>query len=495
MKKHIYILVLVLAVIFSACKKNTLDVRDFGRVTIDSISPGTGPSGSHVVVYGRNFSYKASEAKVRINDMDASITEISPERMIIFLPAGASSGRLSFFFDRTNPGSSKYNYGGQVDSTAEGPLFVVNETLSAMPIVKSVDPMHGKAGDVIQITGYNFSTVTDVCKVMFGGVQAEITQISQNGISVKVPVTTPDTVALSIHQDPYTIDATPFIVEETPKGVKEIYWVQTDAFGSKIRKAVMDALGNLVSEDLYTSADGLNYLDRGVKADVANGFLYWADGEKIFKGSTDGTLPPQLIYTDPVAAFDLDLDGTGNLYFASWSSSNGNNHSIKRIKTDGSGIAEELYFLPADATPIGLKVDVASSKIYWVEISTVSAYEGSINGHTVQPAKLLYDAADGLAAPLNIALDPGNSRIFIFDGGVGSISAGALDGSGTLKALPVAAADILSVVDIEIDPANQFIYWIKSSIDDGSLMRCKTDGSGAQKLFNLPAGYFLDLVL
>jgi hypothetical protein len=118
-----------------------------------------------------------------------------------------------------------------------------------------------------------------------------------------------------------------------------------------------------------------------------------------------------------------------------------------------------------------------------------------MNGHTVQPAKLLYDAADGLAAPLNIAMDPGNSRIFIFDGGVTAIFAGALDGSGTLKALPVAGQDILSASDIEIDPANQFIYWIKGSIDDGSLFRCKTDGSGTQKLFSLPAGYFLDLVL
>jgi hypothetical protein len=126
----------------------------------------------------------------------------------------------------------------------------------------------------------------------------------------------------------------------------------------------------------------------------------------------------------------------------------------------------------------------------------LSVFEGSIDGQTVQPAKLLFDGSDGLASPANIALDPAENNIYIMDNGNGAIYKGALDGSGSLQKLPVPYADLTGASDIEIDPVNHFLYWHLWDYTNGAVMRCKTDGTGVQRVVNnVKYGAFLDLVL
>lgn len=176
MKKHISLLIATGLILLTACRKNVADVRDFGKVVIDSISPGSGPSGMHIIVYGNNFSYLQSEVKARINNLDAQVIQVSPTRMMLYIPKGAVTGKLHFTFDRRNPTNDQFNYSGQLDTVANGPDFIINESLIPALIIEQVVPTEGKAGDIITINGFNFSEGN--CKVLFGSEEAIITEIT-----------------------------------------------------------------------------------------------------------------------------------------------------------------------------------------------------------------------------------------------------------------------------------------------------------------------------
>ncbi len=495
MKKHISLLIATGLILLTACRKNVADVRDFGKVAIDSISPGSGPSGMHIIVYGNNFSYLQSEVKARINNLDAQVIQVSPTRMMLYIPKGAVTGKLHFTFDRRNPTNDQFNYSGQLDTAANGPDFVIDESLIPALIIEQIVPTEGKAGDIITINGFNFSEGN--CKVLFGSEEAIITEITTTQVKVRVPKVTPGTVSLLIQQGGHAVAAGDFIIQETPAGVKEIYWVGTDGSTGSVSKAVIDEFGNATIQELYGAADGVANTGFGMKADVENGFVYWIDNNNIYRGTTDGTGPIMLIYTDPGPLIaDMDIDKNGRLYISSWSSMLAGHHSIKRFNGDGTGEIEELYQLQGEPMAGGLKVHVATGKLYWTEYMSLSVFEGSIDGHSVQPAKLLFDASDGIASPSNIAIDAAAGHIYIMDNGNGVIHNGALDGSGSLEKLPVPNTDILGASDIEIDPVNHFLYWHLYDYVNGAVMRCKTDGTGVQRVVNnIKNGAFLDLVL
>jgi hypothetical protein len=498
MKRIIYILFAIAGFLAASCKKKVVDVQDFGKVVIDSISPGSGPSNAYLVIYGKNFSYLTSDVEVTINQVKASVIESSLTRLLIYIPAGATTGPLHCSFNRRNPSNEKFDYSGQVQPAAEGPVFVINESQAPMPIIKSVEPRQGKAGDNIIIKGYNFSAAGNCC-VLFGAIAGEIVSINPTEVQVKVPMATPGTVALTLQQGNYLVNAGMFEVQETPKGVREVYFVEGSGT-SRICKAVFDNSGNATIHVLYDATDGVTASDYGIKADVVNGAIYWIDGTTIKKGSTDGSLPPVILYTDPVFLIDLDLDAAaGKLYFSSWSSSMSGHHSIKRINTDGSGTAEELYQLSNEPMPGCIKVNPASGKIYWAEGMSSLVMEGSVNGHTAQAAKVLFDPSDGIGAPVAIAISPSTAQIFIVDLGNTGLYAGALDGTGPLTKIPLSADDMGYPADIEIDDANQFIYWQKLGPDyvSGELMRCKTNGTSSQSIIATGMQYvtYLDIVL
>lgn len=496
MKKQIFLLTVTILSLLAACRKDVVDVRDFGKITIDSVSPGSGPSGLYVIVYGNNFSYQPSEVKARINNLDAPVIQMSPRRMMIYIPEGATSGKLHFTFNRKNPTNDEHNYADQMDTVAEGSDFIINESLIPAPIIEQVVPVQGKAGDTITIKGYNFSAGNG--KVLFGTDEGVITQSTPTQLKVKVPKTTPGTVSLIIKQGTHTINAGNFIVEETPAGVKDIYFNTSNGIEGYISKAVVDEFGNATIQELYGPADGVAFTIFGVKADVVNGFVYWVDNNIIYRGSTDGTALMIPVYTDPTGNFiiDMDLDKNGRLYFTSWSSTLGGHHSIKRINGDGTGPVEELYQLPGDPMAGGFKIEAATGKLYWTEYMTASVFEGSIEGQSAQPVKLLFDGSDGLASPSNIAVDPANGHIYVIDNGNGAIYKGSLDGTGTLQKLPVPNTDIIGSGDIEIDPVNHFIYWITSYFENSIIMRAKTDGTSIQKAVdNLKYASNLDIVL
>lgn len=488
MKRHIYLLFAVLMCTFIACRQEVLDVRDFGKVTIDSISPGAGPGGTYVVVYGHNFTYLAADAKVRINNAEVRIVTMSLDSMLIQIPEGAVTGKLEFSFNRKNP-TGGYDYGGQVDSAATGPVYTVDPSIIPMPMVREVQPTHARVGGEVTINGYNFKDGS--CKIFFGDTEGTITEISSTQVKVKVPKITPDTLSMRVEQGIYTVHAGQFIVDETPAGVKGAFW----ASWGKVYKAVIDQNGNPVIEAIYDESDNVGVYAAGLTVDQKNGRVYWMDVNKVYYGSMDGTAAPTLVYTFPdgVMLQDIAFDSQDRLYITVVDATFSNNNYIYRVNVDGTG-AEELYKLK-EMMPVGLKIDESSGKIYWTEQTYMGTYEGSINGQAEQAPKILFDASDGVHAPVNLALD--GTHIYILDGGNNACFVGERDGSGTLKKLPIPAEFMMSS-DLEIDTGNQYMYWIVYDFNVGysTMFRCKTDGTGLQRVIeHMPEAYHLAIIL
>lgn len=490
MTKHIYLFLAVLICAFMACRKEVIDVRDFGKVAIDSISPGTGPAGTYVVVYGHNFTHLAKDAKVRINNAEVRIVTMSPDSMLIQMPEGAVTGKLEFNFNRKNP-TGGYDYSGQADSAATGPLYTVDETVIPAPMILEVVPLQARPGAEITISGYNFTE--GQCKVLFDEKEGTITAITATSVLVKVPALEPGKVSLVMQQGTHTVPLGIFEVEEVPRGVREIYYSSNPSSGGEIRKATMDESGNATVEVLYGPPDGVGN-PTSVAVDTENGVIYWTEFNRICRGTTDGMGAIDVIYTagGEEMISDLALDNNRNVYFGEAEVWGSNPHVIMKVHADGT--SEELYSLNGSVMPSGLKADPANGKLYWIESSTGNLYEGSLNGHTVQPPKVLFDASDGIVAGVNIAI--GNGRIYVLDIGSSDILSGALDGSGTLDKLNLPTGATADVGDLEIDAANGYLYWMLADFQNGAVMRCKTDGTGTQRIIQgIVYGHFLHIVL
>ncbi|WP_346320896.1 IPT/TIG domain-containing protein [Chitinophaga sp. YIM B06452] len=489
MKRHIYSLFAVLVCAFTACRKEVIDVRDFGKVTIDRITPGTGPAGTYVVVYGHNFTDLVQDAKVHINDMEVRIVTMSPDSMLIQIPEGAVTGKLEFSFNRKNPYGG-YDYSGQAEPAATGPVYTVDASAIPLPMVREVLPLHARVGGEVTVNGYNFKDGS--CKIFFGDTEGTITEISSNQVKVKVPAITPDTVSMRVEQGAYTVPAGQFIVDETPAGVKEIFW----ASPGKVYKAVLDENGNAIMEAIYDESDNAGVYLNGLTVDKAKGRVYWLDFSKVYYGSLDGAAAPTLVHSFPEGFMltDIAFDSQDRLYVMAFDATFSGNTHILRVNTDGTG-AEEIYKL-GEMLPTSLKIDEAGGKIYWTDQMNMITYEGSVNGQAAQAPKALFDANDGVFAPSSIAME--GTHIYIMDGGTSAIFVGERDGSGTLTKLPVPAEVLMGAGDLEIDAGNQYIYWIQYDfmVGHGTLFRCKTDGTGLQRVIeNVPESYHLSIVL
>lgn len=132
--KHTSVMALCGLILALACKKeHSQDVRDFGKVTIDSISPPKSASDAYIKVYGKNFPYQKSEIAVTLNNTVLTVTDVNKEAILLYIPAGATSGELRFEFDRTDP-HSNYNYSGLLDTVITMP-YTIDESLKVPPLL------------------------------------------------------------------------------------------------------------------------------------------------------------------------------------------------------------------------------------------------------------------------------------------------------------------------------------------------------------------------
>ena len=509
--KHTPVMAIYALVLALACQKDhSLDVRDFGKVTIDSISPPQSASDAYIKVYGKNFPYQKSEIWVTLNNTLLTVVEVNKDYILLYIPAGATSGELRFEFDRTDH-PSNYDYSGQLDNVVTMP-YTIDESLKTAPVIQSYTPAKGYPGVAVTLTGYNISTNAGAVKVNFGVAEGTLVSVNSTTIVVNVPNVAAGIVPLTVVQGNHTVAAGDFEILETPPVLLAVYF---SSEGNKVMKGSFSNHAAPVVATLFdNSADGEDGVS-GISTPANNAsqddFIYWGyQGINatimrreyfIKKGATDKSQPLSNVF--PAAGVtgnyvrDMDVRN-GIVYFTRVSGPNSNSNYIVSTPITG-GTLTELYELPNDPEVMGLKgsADNTNTGLWWVEQKTKKVIRGS---STSAATVTLFDASDGLLFPKNVALDEAHGKIYVLDIDASNnprILSGNLDGSGTLSALPVPAASFGSYLyDLEIDTKNGYLYWITPGTD-ASFMRCNTDGTNVQAILQhlkSPGGYF-DILL
>lgn len=136
----------------------------FQTLSIHSIEPVNGPSGTNVRIIGAGFGSDVSPAAVTINGVSAQVVSVVDTLLIAAVPANAGTGPVVVTVN---------------GETATGPVFTYQA-------ITTLSPTSGGAGTVITLTGTGFSPV------------AAQNTVTVNGIAVVVNSATATTIVATL---------------------------------------------------------------------------------------------------------------------------------------------------------------------------------------------------------------------------------------------------------------------------------------------------------
>lgn len=158
------IVVAIGSVFLTSCFNAVNDVPPF----IQSISPTIGTANTQVTIKGTDFEISPNDNTVRFNGKPAVIVSGSPFDLVVLVPQGAGTGKVTV---TTGVG------------TAEGPEFKYLNPLT----IESVEPLVGRFGEEITITGTEFDDFPGGTIVRFNGTAANVVSLTTTQVIVKVP--------------------------------------------------------------------------------------------------------------------------------------------------------------------------------------------------------------------------------------------------------------------------------------------------------------------
>ena len=168
----------------------------------------------------------------------------------------------------------------------------------------------------------------------------------------------------------------------------------------------------------------------------------------------------------------------GILYFADLFTGGFDQGSIKRIRTDGTGV----HTLVCTGGGVrGFAIDVAGGKMYWSNVDDDVIRRANLDGSS--PEELVSD----VPFPFSIDLHTKNGHMYWTDQGTGQLSRANLDGSNVEILL---TQDFGGMRGTVIDPVNEMVYWANVP----SIFRANLDGSNPEAIvtFGFPAKIALD---
>ncbi len=209
--KALFALLLSCCLLVVGCKDDEQPVAE-PDAEITSITPTSGPVGTPVTIVGTNFGGTDDVQKVDFNGTEAVITSASNTNIVVSVPEGATTGNVNI---RVR------------DKNITGPAFTVEDG-SGEPnpdemTITAIDPTSGPVGTTVIITGTNFGAELSDQMVMFNGVEAEITALTNEEITVLVP-TGATTGVVSFTSGETTVEGPSFevTVEEEEPGITSV---------------------------------------------------------------------------------------------------------------------------------------------------------------------------------------------------------------------------------------------------------------------------------
>ncbi|PYQ09949.1 MAG: hypothetical protein DMF83_01635 [Acidobacteria bacterium] len=239
-------------------------------------------------------------------------------------------------------------------------------------------------------------------------------------------------------------------------GDGKLYW--SDSNGRKIERADRNGAHReeIVSAVIRTPGP--------ITVDRAESRIYWADVGKVYRASLDGSKVEAVVATGSAFAGAVALDPVeGKLYWSILSDVFPGG-VIRRGNRDGS---DPETVVSIGSGTVGMALDLAARKIYWVEIFGGPIRRANLDGSAVQ------DLITGppFTAQGPIALDPVAGKMYwVAGGGNATIQRANLDGSNAEPLIPVVGARGLAV-----DLATHQIYWT-SDASPPAIMRADLSG-------------------
>ena len=144
------------------------------QVSIIQFSPGSGPVGASVTIYGAGFSATASQNTVAFNGVAATVAASSTNLIVTTVPSGATTGVVTV----TSP----------LGSAASTASFTVTTSSPGAPTITGFTPTIGTPGTAVTITGTNFDTVAANDRSTFNIVNSTVTSATATSIATSTPL-------------------------------------------------------------------------------------------------------------------------------------------------------------------------------------------------------------------------------------------------------------------------------------------------------------------
>lgn len=135
-------------------------------------TPGTGPVGTTVTIYGTGFSATPASNTVKFNGTTATVLTASTTVLTANVPSGATTGSIAVTVGA--------NTATSVASFAVG--------TNPAPTITSFSPAIGPPGTAVTITGTNYNTTPTKNKVTFSPTYAVVSTASATSLGVTVPI-------------------------------------------------------------------------------------------------------------------------------------------------------------------------------------------------------------------------------------------------------------------------------------------------------------------
>jgi hypothetical protein len=175
MNKLLKLFMVIALVISSASCQDTGEVSaDKPAPRLISIVPQTVWNGCTAIISGTGFSNVIEENTVTVDGIVVPVNAATSNRLTITMPDHEiGKARIAVSVGNT-----------AADTELETTYAELPEIVSK---VTGISPVKGFAGDVITISGENFSNVTSENIVTFGGIEAKIQSVTTNTIKVVAP--------------------------------------------------------------------------------------------------------------------------------------------------------------------------------------------------------------------------------------------------------------------------------------------------------------------